>query len=129
MTGRLRRAPTDDIFYKPAKTDPEIVTMSRHHCDNGAAFEGFVYLISWGEENPVKVGWSTQPFKRLKEIQTSHPHELKILGVFPGARPLEKEAHRAMGNTLRRSGEWFEWTAAKYLVRAADPAEMTVRTD
>ena len=77
--------------------------------DPYSARTGYVYFISWGEENPVKIGWSHTVGKRLISLQTSFPFDLKVLGVIPGYERLEKEIHQLFSEDRIR-GEWFRWT-------------------
>ena len=65
----------------------------------------YVYLIEAG--NIYKIGFSNNPEKRLYQIQTSNPHQCKIL--FKIADPLgslEKDLHKQFAK-LRLNGEWF----------------------
>lgn len=81
------------------------------YCDPKTEYfqiQGYVYFITWGDSNPVKIGWSVEPEERLKAIQTGFPYELRIVGVMPGSRRrLEGEIHRKLKKHNIR-GEWFE---------------------
>lgn len=66
-----------------------------------------IYYIQRGEDGPIKVGFSDNPDRRLKELQTGSGEPLRILAVIPGDRALEKEIHvRLQG--CRGVGEWFK---------------------
>lgn len=68
---------------------------------------GYVYFITWGENNPVKIGWSRVLESRLKTLQTSFPYDLEIRKVLPAdSEQLEAQLHRYLAN-YRMRGEWF----------------------
>lgn len=68
---------------------------------------GFVYVVGRGEQgDPVKIGWSGTPEKRLKELQTGSPHLLRLLDRHPGPDDLETFLHDRFA-PLRLHGEWF----------------------
>lgn len=74
---------------------------------NGRGFEGYVYFMGWSDDSPVKIGWSIDPERRLKNFQTGFPYELQILGAIPGVTALEPEIHYLFDDERMR-GEWFE---------------------
>lgn len=57
----------------------------------------------------VKIGRSSDPERRLKELQTSCPHELRIILVLNDQGHLEKSLHKALHEyrTIRGNQEWF----------------------
>lgn len=76
----------------------------------------FVYFISNRDRKgvqPVKIGYSKDPEKRLKRLQTGHPNKLEVLkllrcGCEKDGRKLEKTLHwLAMKRFQRLQGEWF----------------------
>lgn len=69
---------------------------------------GYVYAIGEGSlDSPIKVGWSNDPLKRLRNLQQHHPYELKLLGFVPGTRSYEQSLHERF-NRLHLRGEWFK---------------------
>ena len=90
-------------------------------------FDGYVYFVSWGEkDSPVKIGWSVDPERRLQGLQVSFPYELKILGVIPGIKALEKEIHGKFRREHLR-GEWFSPSGAlSQLIEESDKEWRTV---
>jgi hypothetical protein len=67
-----------------------------------------VYLIQLGENGPVKIGRGNSPEQRLRELQTSSPIELRLLGTRPGGARAEAELHKQFSaNRIR--GEWFRF--------------------
>lgn len=66
----------------------------------------FVYFVTY-ENGPIKIGKAKNISNRMKTLQTSVPHKLKLLGVMGGCDGLEKSLHRKF-SSLRLEGEWFE---------------------
>lgn len=70
----------------------------------------YVYYITDGEY--VKVGFATDPYKRLRGIQTGNPRVCEIMWLIPFKT--ERDAHKAEQDlhwiyaTYRRAGEWFD---------------------
>lgn len=65
----------------------------------------FVYLIQAGD-GPIKIGVAKDPRSRLRDLQTSHYEDLRILRVLPGDRYLEARCHKRAKHA-RIKGEWF----------------------
>ena len=79
---------------------------------NNLATAEYVYFIHSEESNAVKIGRAKDVEKRLKSLQTAHPHELKIIKIFKlkggkAAQELESSLHQKFDH-LRLSGEWFK---------------------
>lgn len=68
---------------------------------------GYVYVIHALGTSRVKIGYSADPEKRLRELQTGSPFELRLLAKWPGSLDSELSAHRAFADH-RCVGEWFE---------------------
>jgi hypothetical protein len=69
----------------------------------------YIYII--GSDNPpYKIGISKNPEHRLKNLQTGHPHRLKIWEVreteSKKTKLLESVIHKHL-DQYRMSGEWF----------------------
>jgi len=65
---------------------------------------GFVYAIESGDF--IKVGYSSDPAVRLKELQTSSPIRLTLLATRPGTVEDERNLHVRFAE-YRAEGEWF----------------------
>lgn len=76
-----------------------------------------VYLVSERPEpgtktiRCVKIGYSHDPMKRVKQLQTGHPHKIGLEGWFEfknekEARAFEKELHHTF-KSKHMGGEWF----------------------
>ena len=73
----------------------------------------FIYVIApeGTGASPCKIGISTNPDRRLRQLQTGFPHRLRVhhreAVDDDKARLLERLLHRDIGH-LRQSGEWFD---------------------
>ena len=70
----------------------------------------YLYVIAATPEGPCKIGFSANPEKRVRQLQTGHAHllTLQYKQVVPTneARRIERQIHQTIG--YRRSrGEWF----------------------
>lgn len=66
----------------------------------------WVYFIESEGSSLIKIGYSISPEKRLKELQTSSPEALELLGTIPGGKAEEAELHKKF-ERHREHGEWF----------------------
>ena len=67
-----------------------------------------IYFIVAGHKF-VKIGYSSNPEERLKELQTGNPHKLKLMATMPGLFATESELHSTFSH-LKMEGEWFRYT-------------------
>jgi hypothetical protein len=68
--------------------------------------ERFVYFFQSAEGGAVKIGSTRNVQRRLREVQTGHQAELRILGVCRGGTRFERELHDRF-DAYRLHGEWF----------------------
>ena len=66
-----------------------------------------VYFITDGQY--IKIGYTkNNANKRLKQLQTSSPNKLFLLGYIDGDKNIEKDLHKKFCNSMVRiNGEWF----------------------
>lgn len=59
--------------------------------------------------NYIKIGVSSYPEKRIKDLQTGNPYEIKLLLAINSddAYQLENQFHKYFKN-INSGGEWFE---------------------
>jgi hypothetical protein len=70
----------------------------------------FLYIIAASPEGPVKLGFSADPRKRLKQLQTGSVHVLALHHTEEVDDSRVKIAERALHKLLghrRLKGEWF----------------------
>jgi len=65
-----------------------------------------VYFVQCGATRMIKIGISTDPFKRLAKMQSDAPGALTLLGIEPGDERRERELHSRFAADRER-GEWF----------------------
>jgi len=79
---------------------------------HGQQGQAFVYVIG-SEDGPQKIGMSANPASRLRGLQTSSPHRLKLLAAVDvpatDAVAVERHAHAAL-SLHHLLGEWFRVT-------------------
>jgi hypothetical protein len=66
-----------------------------------------IYFIQCEKTKAVKIGISSDPLKRLGQLQTGSPGKLAILGTIPGNEATEANLHRQFSDR-RGHGEWFD---------------------
>jgi hypothetical protein len=66
-----------------------------------------VYFIQSGDDGPVKIGLSKNPWSRLCKIQTDHDRPARLIRLFEGGHAQERELHRRFAEH-RMNGEWFK---------------------
>jgi hypothetical protein len=64
----------------------------------------FVYFATDGEA--IKIGCSTEPRRRLSEMQVGHPRRLTMLKICKGDKATEARLHTEFRD-LNIAGEWF----------------------
>lgn len=73
-----------------------------------------VYVIGYAKGGPVKIGYSNNPPKRLKELQTGSPNKLSLCGSLGLkdenlARAIEKIILFYLNSEgVQAKGEWYE---------------------
>ena len=68
---------------------------------------GFVYCIRNDDSEAVKIGFSQNPMRRIKQLQTASPSRLRLIGVVEIAQAFETSLHEQYASR-RLSGEWFD---------------------
>jgi len=65
-----------------------------------------VYFVQAAETLAIKIGSSTNPTRRLGNLQSASAYRLRILGTISGGRAKEMQLHREF-DAYRLNGEWF----------------------
>jgi hypothetical protein len=78
---------------------------------------GVYFFPERDKENPaIKIGYSVNPIKRLKQLQTGHPTKIGcegwwLLGTENQAVITERILHEMFKKErIRKNGEWFNYT-------------------
>lgn len=102
----------DDDYFKKIDLKKNIRKSSSHqlYCwvlqhQKTQVKEPCVYVI--GNQDFVKVGFSTNVQKRLKSIQTGCPYPLSILKVFKGLDMTNEKVFHQKLKKHKTVGEWF----------------------
>jgi len=64
------------------------------------------FLRPAGEDGPIKIGCSFDPYIRLGQYVSWSPYPLEIILTIPGTMALEKNIHECFCDT-HSHGEWF----------------------
>lgn len=89
--------------------------------------DGWVYWIG-GDTGPIKIGWSKDPEKRLKQFQPGSPVELRVIHRVAGTYNDERRWHNELSNE-RLHGEWFERGAAMMAAGVEWDDDMRLESD
>jgi hypothetical protein len=75
-----------------------------------------LYIIQSSNNGCFKIGRSKHPKKRLKQLQTGSPFELKIILVIDNEGRKEKSLHKRFPKReINCKGEWFDFDLMGYL--------------
>lgn len=69
---------------------------------------GYVYYALCSELNEIKIGFSVNPWSRLKELRTARPN-LEIVATEQGTRTTETTRHESFSE-FRKNREWFTYS-------------------
>ncbi|MFI0742684.1 GIY-YIG nuclease family protein [Streptomyces sp. NPDC021100] len=79
-----------------------------HRLERKGVMTSQVYVIGASGSPVAKIGVSTDPERRLRQIQSMSPLRLEILWTCPGSYPLEGRLHAQL-RAYRSHGEWFDF--------------------
>lgn len=68
---------------------------------------GHVYFFQGAETGLIKIGYSTDPERRLRDLTTMSPDQITVLATFRGAVSDERKLHKRF-KKHRAHGEWFK---------------------
>jgi len=77
--------------------------------------QDYIYAILNKADNVVKIGFSNDPNKRLKQIQPYTIHPLQLLLTFVGDHHVERSIHEELKD-YHVSAEWFKYTPEVFAV-------------
>lgn len=108
---RLQEVGLIDELWQPIKWTKRQTSHAKDLPD-GEDLEGYkayVYFIG-GETGNVKIGYSKNPWARLKDIQSTWPEKLRVVATVRTTENSEINVHK-MFHDLRVNGEWFTRSA------------------
>ena len=89
-----------------AQVERELKLIDKNAKKKLSKSKGYVYFIQGQCGGAIKIGFSVNPSKRLKELQTGYPDTLKILLMIPGDEGTEHALHYQLEGA-KLKGEWF----------------------
>lgn len=69
-------------------------------------YKGYVYFIG-GNVGPLKIGYSKNPWSRVKDFQTGSAEQLSVVTTIRTTEHSEIDVHKLFASE-RMQGEWFE---------------------
>ncbi|SHL74385.1 GIY-YIG nuclease family protein [Streptomyces yunnanensis] len=84
--------------------------------------DSVVYVIGERPQGVVKIGTTSSLRSRLGDIQTSSPHDLRVLWSFGGDWRLESHLHNRFDSRKIR-GEWFDFSDADAVVAVSEATD------
>jgi hypothetical protein len=114
-TGKYCKAKIDDwaLSQDDGTHTAEDRTMARLYArglrPKAARGIGYVYFFADAPGTLLKIGYASDPLRRLRELQTAAPSVLMPVCVAPGGVTLEKALHEKFEAEWAH-GEWFEFS-------------------
>lgn len=65
-----------------------------------------VYFIKLEETSFVRIGFTNDLEGRVRNLKSSNPHKIRVIGTCEGERQMESYYHSAFKN-LHVHGDWF----------------------
>ena len=84
----------------------EVATLRAYLESQSKQATGYVYFFRAAQGGPIKIGYSTTPRARRKELQTGHGDVIVCVGYLRGTKQSEAMLHHAFA-AQRVRGEWF----------------------
>ena len=67
-----------------------------------------LYIAQRDDHPALKIGRSSQPFDRVKQLSKGHVFETQLLALFENKGPLERFIHEALHEHRIKGTEWFD---------------------
>lgn len=80
----------------------------KEHHPRSIAFDrsSVIYIVSRGIDGAVKIGWTSDVERRVRELRKETRDTIAILAMLPGDKPDELRLHSRFQDD-RIGGEWF----------------------
>lgn len=100
---------TEEIRASRSEPEKRVLTLARRAIVQGSdgrmnSKKGYVYFSFSGRQ--VKIGFSTNPFRRALQLKTGMPMGVTAFATVAGSPTDEKHLHRVLRKD-RLHGEWF----------------------
>jgi len=96
------------LFFLRRKEEQVQRAVERMRDDEARLRGGYVYFLQC--EAFVKIGYSSNPKRRLRALEVMCPFPCTLMGMIPGGKLDEARIHADMKASHHR-GEWFHLTA------------------
>lgn len=96
-----------DLYLSPRMAFARLFNLPQNSICNVSQRDA-VYFIEDNIER-IKIGFSNDPQKRLRELQTGSSNSLHLIGSIPGGKHLESKLHSNFAH-LKLKNEWFHAT-------------------
>jgi T5orf172 domain. len=71
--------------------------------------KSWIYFIGNKSRTSIKIGYSCNPKRRIKELQTANSEPLEILYLVKGNKAVETYYHNYFSEVYNQSGEWYNY--------------------
>lgn len=70
------------------------------------ARDALIYVVQRDRDDAIKIGWTSNPERRLHELRRDERCAVNLLAAFAGDKPVELKLHKRF-KAFRIDGEWF----------------------
>lgn len=96
------RLSATEIHYEPVEEIADYIGAPPVHLLGDG-----VYFAQGASGGPIKIGWSSDAYRRRGELQTAQAERLVYLAFIPGTVE-DEQAYHSRFSRFRLEGEWFE---------------------
>lgn len=97
------RGPSNKPCCLPADLDKWLESFN----SSGKHTEGYIYFAQIEKTGHIKIGFSSEPQKRIAGIQASCPFKIRLLAICKGTKKDEENYHKRF-KKIHVRGEWYE---------------------
>lgn len=72
-----------------------------------------IYFVENVDSGHIKIGWASDPIRRIADMQTGNPSHLVLLATMEGGESIESSLHERF-QCLHYRGEWFRRDRSLY---------------
>lgn len=105
---RVKLCKNEELFQTVIKKTGNSIHFFIDQIDRKREEKGQIYVIGNLNFGLIKIGFSKNPERRKKGIQTGCPFEVSVLVTFEGDKKTEKMLHHKY-RKYNTSGEWFKY--------------------
>lgn len=91
----------------PTETLPVLIDRALGVTAANIRRHGFIYVVRDDAAEAVKIGFTRNPDRRVRQLQTASATPLRLICVFANVQAYEAYLHMSFA-TRRMCGEWFD---------------------